>query len=132
MPTAIKIGDELAEDARDAAKNADRSLTGQVEHWARIGRGIEEWLPASAIALLKKCGGNPDDLEDEMEKRRLFDILQKVRENSDFTSWRKMILDNNSPAYEKDPNDQEKVVQVWPNGQKIPGRFVNRQFVPEA
>ena len=41
MPTAVKISDDLAGSARDEARVKSRSLTQQVEHWARIGRVVE-------------------------------------------------------------------------------------------
>jgi hypothetical protein len=42
MPTAVRISDELLNDARKFSKIDHRSLTGQIEHWARIGKCAEE------------------------------------------------------------------------------------------
>ena len=42
MATAVKISDELLADARKYSKIDHRSLTGQIEHWARIGKCAEE------------------------------------------------------------------------------------------
>ena len=42
MPqTAVKISTPIVEHARAAAKLHSRSISGQVEHWVRIGRAIE-------------------------------------------------------------------------------------------
>ena len=42
MPTAVRISDELATEARKFSKVDHRSLTGQIEHWAKIGKCSEE------------------------------------------------------------------------------------------
>jgi hypothetical protein len=42
MVTAVRISDELLTDARKYSKIDHRSLTGQIEHWARIGKCAEE------------------------------------------------------------------------------------------
>lgn len=41
MSSAVKLQGELLDLARAEAKLMNRSLTAQVEHWARIGRAIE-------------------------------------------------------------------------------------------
>lgn len=43
MPqTAVKLPTPIVEHARAAAKLHSRSISGQVEHWVRIGRAIEQ------------------------------------------------------------------------------------------
>lgn len=42
MPTAVRISEELVNEARRFSKIDHRSLTGQIEHWARIGKCAEE------------------------------------------------------------------------------------------
>jgi len=42
MPTAVRISEELVNEARKISKVDHRSLTGQIEHWARIGKCAEE------------------------------------------------------------------------------------------
>jgi len=42
MATAIRISNELVSEARKFSKVDHRSLTGQIEHWARIGKCAEE------------------------------------------------------------------------------------------
>jgi hypothetical protein len=42
MPTAVRVSDELVSEARKFSKVDHRSLTGQIEHWARIGKCAEE------------------------------------------------------------------------------------------
>ncbi len=42
MATAVRISEELVVDAKKFSKIEHRSLTGQIEHWARIGKCSEE------------------------------------------------------------------------------------------
>lgn len=42
MPTAVRISDELLNEAKKFSKIEHRSLTGQIEHWARVGKCAEE------------------------------------------------------------------------------------------
>jgi hypothetical protein len=42
MPTAVKISDELIAQARIKSKIFKRSLAGQIEYWAQIGKIVEE------------------------------------------------------------------------------------------
>jgi hypothetical protein len=41
MSSAVKLSDELVLTARREARIASRSMTQQIEHWARIGRVVE-------------------------------------------------------------------------------------------
>jgi hypothetical protein len=50
----IRLSAELAGEARNAAAVQDRSLTEQVEHWARLGRIMEEMVLNSTVTRLKK------------------------------------------------------------------------------
>lgn len=42
MPTAVKISDELIAQARIKSKIFKRSVAGQIEYWAQIGKIVEE------------------------------------------------------------------------------------------
>lgn len=42
MTIAVKISDELALEARVQGKALHRSMAGQIEYWARIGKIAEE------------------------------------------------------------------------------------------
>lgn len=42
MATAVRISDNLLSNARKYSKIDHRSLTGQIEHWATLGKCVEE------------------------------------------------------------------------------------------
>lgn len=52
MATAVRITDELVRDAKIYSKIDKRSITGQIEHWARIGKCAEE-NPDLTYSLIK-------------------------------------------------------------------------------
>ena len=53
MSTAVRITDELVREAKKFSKIDKRSLTGQIEHWARIGKCAEE-NPDLTYSLIKE------------------------------------------------------------------------------
>lgn len=61
MATAVRISEELVKEARKFSRIDHRSLTGQIEHWAKIGKCAEENpdLTYSLIKEIKKIIKNP-------------------------------------------------------------------------
>lgn len=52
MTSAVRVSDELVREARIYSKIDKRSVTGQIEHWARVGKCAEE-NPDLTYALIK-------------------------------------------------------------------------------
>ncbi len=52
MPKAVKISDELAANAAIFARVENRSIAGQVEYWAKLGKIAEE-NPDLPISFIK-------------------------------------------------------------------------------
>ncbi len=42
MPTAVKLSDDIVSEAKIFSKALNRSVAGQIEHWATIGKIAEE------------------------------------------------------------------------------------------
>ena len=42
MATAVKLSDSIISEAKIMSKAVNRSVAGQIEHWAKIGRIAEE------------------------------------------------------------------------------------------
>jgi hypothetical protein len=129
MPTAIKLSDALAEDARAASAGADRSLTGQVEHWARIGKAVEPLFNATTIAVLKKSGGDLSALEDERERARIIGILDAFHGTSREALREKLNLAS-KPLIEPDPDIPGGFIRFNPDGTSQKGHLQGREFVP--
>lgn len=55
----MRLSEQLTVRARAAAAVEDRSLTEQVEHWARLGQAVEEAVLASTVTRLKARSHDP-------------------------------------------------------------------------
>ncbi len=53
MATAVRISEKLVDEARKYSRVDHRSVTGQIEHWAKIGKCAEE-NPDLTYALIKE------------------------------------------------------------------------------
>jgi len=62
MATAVRISENLVNDARKISRIDHRSLTGQIEHWAHIGKCAEE-NPDLTYSLIKEILIGVEELE---------------------------------------------------------------------
>lgn len=53
MTTAVRVSEKLVKDAKIYSKIDKRSITGQIEHWASIGKCAEE-NPDLTYSLIKE------------------------------------------------------------------------------
>ena len=60
--TAVRISEELVNDAKKFSRVDHRSLTGQIEHWARMGKCAEE-NPDLTYSLIKDILIGVEELE---------------------------------------------------------------------
>ena len=72
MPTAVRISETLLNDARKFSKIDRRSLTGQIEHWARIGKCAEE-NPDLTYDLIKEILLGIEELNQGEKEEYQFD-----------------------------------------------------------
>ena len=49
----VRLSADLTVRARAAAQTLDRSLTEQVEHWARLGQAVEDAVMSATVQRLK-------------------------------------------------------------------------------
>src|SRR4051812_12209587 len=56
MGQPVKVSDALLIDARVASEVGQRSIAGQIEFWARLGRAIEPLLAGERVAALSRAG----------------------------------------------------------------------------
>jgi len=62
MATAVRISEKLVNDAKKFSRVDHRSLTGQIEHWARMGKCAEE-NPGLTYSLIKEILIGVEELE---------------------------------------------------------------------
>lgn len=120
MSQPVKLSDALVLDARLTAELAERSIAGQIEYWARLGRAVEPLLRGDKSLALRKSG-------DEVP---LSELLNSV----DLPAGRKRVKDylESQPYPHFEPAHQKPgyLVRIEKDGTSTVGRFVNRQFVP--
>ena len=62
MTTAVRVSKNLVREARLMSAVDNRSITGQIEHWAKIGKCSEE-NPELTYALIKEILIGVEELE---------------------------------------------------------------------
>ena len=118
MSQPVKISDELIGDARRIAEIAERSIAGQIEFWAQLGRAIEPLLEGSRALALRRAGATVP----------LSERLASV----DSAAGRQRVLEylesGPFPHYQGVPGSPGLVVRVDVDGTRTLGRFVGREF----
>ena len=118
MSQPVKLSDALVLDARLAGELMERSIAGQVEFWARLGRSIELLLEGQQVLKLSRSAAI----------RPLSSCLQTV----DSQEGRKRVVawlqSQPFPHYAPHPQRAGLLIRTDENGRHSVGRFVKRQF----
>jgi len=121
MSQPVKLSDALVLDARLAAEAQERSIAGQVEFWARLGRSMELLLDGHQVLALQRAGAT----------QSLADLVEDVGTPRGREIFRAYLESEPYPHYEAHPVREGVLIRVDENGVRAEGRFVNRVFVPE-
>jgi hypothetical protein len=62
MTTAVRVSDKLVKEARLVSAVDNRSVTGQIEHWAKIGKCAED-NPDLSYSVIKEMLIGIEELE---------------------------------------------------------------------
>jgi hypothetical protein len=120
MSQPVKLSDALVLDARLTAEVAQRSIAGQIEFWAGLGRAVESLLRGREVLALRKTDA----------ARPLSECL----ETADSPAGRQRVADylksRPYPHYEAAPDQPGMLVRISEDGSRTVGRFVNRKFEP--
>ena len=118
MSQPVKLSDSLILDARLTGELAERSIAGQIEFWAALGRAIEPLLRLPNVLALLKAG----------KVRPLSTaILQAGTPRG--TQLLAVYLETQPfPHYEPAPGRPGLLVRIDRDGRRTTGRFVNREF----
>jgi ParD-like antitoxin of type II bacterial toxin-antitoxin system len=117
MSQPVRVSDTLALDARLTGEAADRSIAGQIEFWARLGRAIEPLLRGDQALALCRAG----------DSRPLSECLRSV----DSTQGRRRVAEHlkTQPYPHYEPADSPGLlIKIDSDGKRTLGRFVNRRF----
>ena len=129
MPSPVKVSDRLLALARREAKGAHRSATAQIEHWATLGRAVEVLLAYRDVLALKRVG-QAFPVPARASGEEVHDLLTRLAEDHDRAGVKARIRAAGTPLYTTDPDHPGLVVEVRPDGTRVPGRLVGRRFVP--
>src|SRR5262245_32095048 len=127
MGMPVKLSDDLVESARAAAANTDRSITGQIEHWAKIGRAVEIVLRHQDVQALKRSP--PTSPLTGVARQAIQSALEKLATETDRRALERS-LKSGRIVYQTDPGGSALTERIEPDGTRTLGRFENRRFVP--
>ena len=128
MSMPVKLSDDLVKSARDEAKAADRSITSQIEHWARLGRNVENVLRHEDVLNLKRAGGNGDVAEPPPTPRAVLTALRRIASDAVRTDLA-ATLTTGRTVYQD--IGEGRVERIERDGTRVAGRIVNRRFTPD-
>jgi hypothetical protein len=117
MSQPVKLSDTLVLDARLTAEVAERSIAGQIEFWAKLGRAMEPLLQGvQAMALSRAGAARP---------------ISECLESADAPEGRKRVAEHLKtlpyPHYEAS-DTPGLLIRTTADGKRSTGRFVNRRF----
>ena len=117
MSQPVKISDTLVLDARLTGEVAERSIAGQIEFWARLGRAIEPLLRGDQAMALRRAG----------DSKLLSECIRSVDSPEGRRGIAEYLKNRPYPHYEQ-ADSPGLLVRSDSNGNRTLGRFVNRQF----
>lgn len=120
MPQPVKLDDRLVLDARVIAQATERSIAGQIEYWAKLGRAVDGLLRTDAALRLKQRG----------DAKPLSECLATVDTPEGRERTAAHLAMRPFPHFEAAPDDPGFVVKIDEDGTRTIGRFVNRKFTP--
>jgi hypothetical protein len=120
MSQAVKISDSLVLDARLAGETVARSIAGQVEFWARLGRSVELLLEGQQVLQLCR----------NATARPLSACLQSADSPEGRERLAGFLESRPFPHYQPHPDRPALLIRVDASGSRTVGRFVKRQFQP--
>jgi hypothetical protein len=120
MSQPVKLSDALVLDARLVGGIAERSIAGQIEFWANLGRAIEPVLDGARTLALARSG----------RLRPLSACLDDVDSPAGRTRVSEYLATLPYPHYEPAARAPGALVRIDADGRRTLGRFVRRRFEP--
>jgi len=120
MGQPVKLSDALVLDARLCGELTERSIAGQIELWAALGRAIEPVLGYEQTLDLRRRGAASS----------IADCLAAVGTDEGRARLATVLARRPFPHYEAAPGAPGWIVRIDETGERVRGRFVKRQFVP--
>ena len=119
MSQPVKLSDDVVLEARTVGAVARRSIAGQVEFWARLGKSIEPLLRGDRALALQRSG----------TERSLAESIQSADTDVGRDRVRVYLESRPFPHFEPCPDEAGMLVRIDEDGTRTRGRFINRAFV---
>jgi hypothetical protein len=119
MSQPVKLSDALVLDARIAGEVQERSIAGQVEFWAKLGRSLDLLLDGRQVLALRRHGG----------AQPLSEALASVETPAGRKRVADVLASQPFPHYKQHSGQPGLLVRIGEDGAQTVGRFVNRVFV---
>jgi hypothetical protein len=121
MSEPVKLSDQLVLEARTAGSIMERSIAGQVEFWAGLGKAVEPLLRGHQAQTLKAAG----------KEAALEEILASVDTAEGRQRVHAYLATRPYPHFEASSDGPGVLIRIDEDGTRTRGRFVDRQFVAE-
>ena len=119
MGHPVKLSDHLVADARFVGELAERSIAGQIEFWAGLGRAVEPLLDIENVLALKRNG----------QARSIEECLAEVDTPVGRAKLKAVLAKRPFPHFEPVSGRTDLFTRIDQAGTRTIGRFVGRQFV---
>jgi hypothetical protein len=116
MSQPVKLSDTLVLDARLTGEATERSIAGQIEFWAGLGRAVESLLHIDELITLRQAG----------RVRPVSKLLSEVESPKGRKRLSSYLATRPFPHFE--PAGAGLLVRIEEDGTRTIGRFVNRKF----
>ncbi len=119
MPQPVKISDALLLDARIASQTMNRSIAGQIEFWAQLGRSVERLMNGNEIHRLRAAAPPP----------KLSEIIASIGTPEGRARLQSVLDAEPFPHFHPVPGEKRLFERVEEDGTRTIGRVVGREFV---
>ena len=121
MAQPVKLSDSLVLDARLTGEVAERSINGQIELWAQLGRAVERVLRTDQMLALKRRGA-------VVPLSALLDLRAEAQQEQFAAQLAAHLESKPFPHFELSADEPGLLIKVDQDGTRTLGRFVNREF----
>jgi len=119
MGQPVKLSDELVNEARIAGATLQRSIAGQVEFWASLGKAMERVMSGKEV----------QETRAKSTAQSLSLSLQTINGPEGRARLQAHLESRPFPRFWADPVEAQVMIREDANGTRTRGRFVGRQFI---
>ncbi len=120
MGQPVKLSDELVSDARTVAEISHRSIAGQIEFWAAIGKSLEPMLRGDRALAVCQAGA----------ARPLSQLIAEVNSPEGRKRAHSFLAQRPFPHFKSVEGQPGLICRIEEDGTESIGRFINRVFQP--